>query len=211
MTSLLHVEERTEFKESTLTKLRKEGNIPAVLYGSKLSNKTIYLNTADFQKTIREVGRNGVITLELNGEKYNVILHEYQSDPVKHNLIHLDFLAVDMSTEINAEVRVVLSGDAIGVKDGGVIQQSLHEVSITATPNNIPPEITVDVTNLHVGQNVTIADISGNQPFKINHHDDEVIVSVLPPRQEEEINTGEEQEAGIPENEEGRETKASEE
>ena len=112
----------------------------------KLESKPIYLSETDLLKTIKNVGRNGVISLDVDGQKQNVILTDYQSDPIKKGIVHVDFLAVDMSKEINANVRVVLAGDAAGVKDGGVMQQSLHEVSITATPNNIPPSIDVDVT-----------------------------------------------------------------
>ena len=79
--------------------------------------------------------------MNLNGNKWNVILNEYQTDPIKKNIIHADFLAVDMSIEIQVNVRIQLDGDAEGVKDGGVLQQPLHELSISAMPNNIPQAI----------------------------------------------------------------------
>lgn len=91
-------------------------------------------------------------------------------------------------------------------KGGGVLQQALHELSITTKPDQIPDAITVDVSNLQVGENITVADIRGQYVFTINHEDTETICSVLPPRQEEEISTGEQQESGTPENLEGRET-----
>jgi len=103
-------------------------------------------------------------------------------------------------------VRLALVGEAAGVKDGGVLQQPVHELSITSTPTEIPQQIEVDVTNLQVGETVTIADILYQGSFTINHEQDEVIVSILPPKQEEEINAGEQQEGGHPDNEEGRET-----
>ena len=116
-----------------------------------------------------------------------------------------------MSTELLVNVRIQLDGEAAGVKDGGVLQQTLHELSITATPNQIPQAIHVDVSNLQVGENLTVGDISSGKEFSINHDEEEVVVTILPPKQEEEISTGEKQEEGIPENLEGRETKAKEE
>ena len=170
---------------------------------------SIFLSEAELQKTIKAVGRNGVISLDINGNTQNVILTDYQVDPLKNGFIHVDFLSVDMSKEITANVRLTLVGDAAGVKDGGVMQQSLFEVSVSAKPADVPSSIDVDVTHLQVGETVTISDI--NVAFTINHAEDEVIASILPPRQEEEINSGEKQGAGTPENEEGRETKASKE
>ncbi|WP_077210347.1 50S ribosomal protein L25/general stress protein Ctc [Bacillus dakarensis] len=211
MSSVLEAKERTEFRNSELTRIRNEGNIPAVVYGSKMENKSVYLNGPDFIKTMREVGRNGVFSLNLNGSKVNVMLNDYQSDPIKNEILHADLLAVDMSKEIEANVRITLVGDAAGVKDGGVMQQPLYEVSISATPANIPQSIDVDVSSLQVGETITIADIRMNRNFSINHEDDETICSILPPKQEEEIDTGEEQAEGIPENEEGRETEAADE
>nr|WP_295970513.1 50S ribosomal protein L25/general stress protein Ctc [uncultured Bacillus sp.] len=210
MNAVLQAKERKEFRRSELRKLRKEGHIPAVVYGSQSENKPIYLNESDLLKTIKDVGRNGVISLDVEGQKRNVILTDYQADPLKRELVHIDFLAVDLSKEVNATVRVVLTGEAAGVKDGGVMQQSLHEMLITATPNNIPSSIEVDVTHLQVAETITVKDISGNQPYHIDHDEDEVICSILPPRQEVEISTGETQSKASPENLEGRETQEGE-
>jgi large subunit ribosomal protein L25 len=206
MTSSLQAVERTEFRNSALTKIRREGNIPAVVYGNKLESKSVYINGADFIKTMREVGRNGVFPIDLNGKQVNVMLTDYQADPIKNEIVHADLLAVDMSKEITADVRITLVGEALGVKDGGVMQQSLHEVSVTATPSNIPQALEVDVSSLQVGETITIGDIKQSRNFEINHEDEQTVVSILPPKAEEEIDSGEEQEEGIPDNEEGRET-----
>ncbi|WP_338471275.1 50S ribosomal protein L25/general stress protein Ctc [Niallia sp. XMNu-256] len=207
MSTVLQAKERSDKRRGTLTKLRKEGNVPAVVYGPKKTNRSIYLSEADLMKTIKDVGRNGVISLDVNGTTENVVLTDYQVNPLKTGFVHVDFLAVDMSKEITANVGLNLVGDAAGVKDGGVMQQSLFEISISAKPADIPASIDVDVTHLQVNETITVADIK--VPFTINHDEDEVVASILPPRQEEEISSGEKQEAGTPENEEGRETKAS--
>jgi large subunit ribosomal protein L25 len=210
MSAILKANERTGSQRSALRQLRQEGNIPAVVYGKNTESKSIYINGGDFIKTIRDNGRNGVISLDVNGSQQDVMLTDYHQDHVKNEILHADFLVVDKSSKVNASVRVNLVGEAPGVKDGGVMQQPVHEVSITSTPGNIPQSIDVDVSNLQVGENLTLADIkTGN--YEINDDESTVIVSILPPKQEEEINSGEEQEPGQPENEEGRETEASEE
>jgi large subunit ribosomal protein L25 len=206
MSTILQAKERKEFRHSALRKIRGDGNIPAIIYGAKVDNMPVFVSSADLTKTIRTVGRNGVISLDVDGSKHDVVLTDYQENAIKKELIHVDFLAVDKSSKINVDVRLVLVGEAAGVKDGGVLQQPLHQLAITSTPDNIPHQIEVDVTNLQVGETITIADILYQGSFTINHEDEEVVVSILPPKLEVEINSGEQQEAGHPDNEEGRET-----
>jgi large subunit ribosomal protein L25 len=205
MTTVLQAKERTELRRSELRKIRENGNIPAVIYGKKVDSKPVFVSSADLTKTIRTVGRNGIISLDVNGSKQDVILTDYQEDHVKREILHVDFLAVDKSSKINVMVRLVLAGEAAGVKDGGVLQQPLHELSITSTPSEIPQQIEVDISNLQVGENVTVGDILYGE-FTINNDPEEVIASILPPKQEEEIDAGEQQEPGHPDNEEDRET-----
>jgi large subunit ribosomal protein L25 len=203
MSTVLHATERTDKRRGTLTRIRKEGNVPAIVYGAKKENTLIYLSEVQLLKTIKDVGRNGVISLDVNGNTQNVIVTDYQVDPLKNDFIHVDFLAVDMSKEVTANVNVNLVGDAAGVKDGGVMQQSLFEVSIAAKPADIPPTIDIDVTKLQVADTITVADIKGLGNFTVNHEEDEVIASILPPRQEEVIDSGEKQGEAPPENGEG--------
>ena len=206
MSTVLQAKERTELRHSALKQLRSNGNIPAIVYGAKVESKPVFVSSADLTKTIRTVGRNGIISLDIDGNKHDVILSDYQEDSFKKEILHVDFLAVDKSSKINVQVRLALVGEAIGVKDGGVLQQSIHELSITSTPDNIPQAIEVDITNLQVGETVVVGDIPEIGGFTINHEDEEVVASILPPRQEEEINSGEQQQEGHPDHEEGRET-----
>lgn len=206
MNTVLQANERKEFRHSDLKKLRDDGNIPAVLYGAEVDSKSVFVNLGDLTRTIRTVGRNGIISLDIDGQEQDVVMTDYQEDIINKKITHVDFLLVDKSSKINVTVRLVLAGEAAGVKDGGVLQQPVHELSITSTPSEIPQQVEVDITNLQVGETVTIADILNQGSFTINHEEEEVIASILPPKQEEEINSGEQQEDGHPDNEEGRET-----
>ncbi|WP_035098990.1 50S ribosomal protein L25/general stress protein Ctc [Anoxybacteroides tepidamans] len=204
--AVLEAQERTEEKHSALREIRLQGNIPGVLYGKDIKNKMIYINESDFIKTIREAGRNGLIMLRVNGESHSALLRDIQKDPIRNEIMHVDFQAVDMSSEVNVDVNVHLVGDAAGVKDGGVLQQPLHQLSIRALPSNIPSSIDIDISHLQVGETITVGDVQTGGKYEINHEPEEVIASILPPKQEEEIHSGEQQEPGHPESEEGRET-----
>jgi large subunit ribosomal protein L25 len=205
MSAILQATERVKDKNSTIRKIREAGNIPAVLNGTNQS-KPIYVNSADFIKTIRTTGRNGIIKLAIENEQHSVMLHEVQTDPIKSEIIHADFKVVNMSNEVTVDVNINLVGEALGVKDGGVLQQSIHQVSISALPMDIPQTIDIDISQLEVGQVIKLEDINSHGKYTVNQDESQVVASILPPKQEEEISTGEEQEPGEPESLEGRET-----
>ncbi|MFZ3591029.1 50S ribosomal protein L25/general stress protein Ctc [Bacillus sp. DJP31] len=192
-TMTLKMEERTNLKHSENRILRQNGSFPAVVYGKKKESKPVAINSVDFRKAIKEVGRNGILTLSGNGENLQVMLHDLQTDPLKSEIIHADFYVVDMLSEVSVEVVLHLVGESIGVKSGGVLQQAAHQLSITALPGDIPSVIEVDITNLNVNENIQVSDIKANAKYEINHDDDQVIASVLPPKQEDTVEAGETQ------------------
>ncbi|KIL53709.1 50S ribosomal protein L25 [Jeotgalibacillus alimentarius] len=193
MSSVLKATKREGFKHSDLTALRNAGKLPAVVYGYKVENTSISVDEIDLVKTIREVGRNGIIQLDIEGNKQNVVLSDYQSDFLKDEIIHADFLAVNMSEELTVDVTVNVVGEAAGAREGGVVQTVLHELSISAKPNDIPESFEVDVTDLNIGESFSVEDLRSKYDVTINHEDDETIVSVLAPRTEEEIEELEEE------------------
>ncbi|MDX5475852.1 MAG: 50S ribosomal protein L25/general stress protein Ctc [Bacillaceae bacterium] len=208
MSATLQAVERTQFNKSARTKTRQGGHVPAVVYGNNTENKAISVDGKEFLKTIRDVGRNGIITLEIGSDKRKVMLSDYQTDPLKSSeFVHLDFQVVNFNQEIDVDVNVVLTGEAQGVKDGGVLQHVLHQVSVKTLPNNVPEAVELDISNLAVNETVTVGDVQTSGKYTLNHEAEEVIASILPPKQEEEIDSGEEQEPGEPEMVEGRENK----
>ncbi|BDG34140.1 50S ribosomal protein L25/general stress protein Ctc [Parageobacillus sp. VR-IP] len=206
MAIVLEAKERTDKKHSTLRRIRLQGNIPGILYGKNVDNKMIFVSGAELEKTIREGGRHSLMTLKIGGKDYSVLMREIQRDPLRGNILHVDFQAVDMSTEVDIDVDVRLIGEAAGVKDGGVLQQNLHQLSIRVLPANIPSSIDIDISHLQVGDVITVGDVKTDGKYEINHEPSEVIATILPPQQEEEIHSGEQQEPGHPDAEEGRET-----
>jgi large subunit ribosomal protein L25 len=204
----LQATERTEFTNSAKRRIRESGKIPAVIYGKATESTPVVLDSIELIKTLREEGKNSIINLDVNGSSHAVMLYDMQKDPLKNEIVHADFHIVDMKSDVQVAVPIHLTGEALGVKDGGVLQQPLHEVTITAKPGDIPQTIDVDITNLGVNETLLIKDIPNNGNYSFVQDEEQVIASVLPPQQEEEIDSGEEQEAGSPENEEGREHNA---
>lgn len=195
MVNVLKAKERTSERRSQLRELREQGGIPGIVYGYKTENTPISIDNADFIKTMREVGRNGVIHLDVDGKRLNVVLQEYQEDPIRNQVIHADFLAVDLDQEIDADVLVELIGEAAGAKEGGIVQHILHELSVTAKPEEFPEAFRVDISKLEIGDTISVGEIRDQYSVTINHEDDEAIVTILAPQVEEEEETEEAAEA----------------
>ncbi len=185
----LVAQERKDNKRSALKALRNNGGIPAVVYGGKIDTESISVNSKDFQKTMKDVGRNGIISLDLNGKAKSVILRDYQNDSITKDILHIDFLQVDKDTEINTKVSVILTGTSEGEKAGGMAKQFIHELDITAKATDIPDTIEIDITSFEIGHSVQVADIKkdyNNCTFL--NEDDETIVLIdyVKPEAEEE-------------------------
>lgn len=180
-TNTLKASHREDLRGSTLRKIRNQGDIPAVVYGSGLSGKTVKVESTEFIKTLRNVGVNGIISLEMPEGSIEVMTHDMQIDPIKGNVLHVDFFKVDLTSEMDVEVPIQLIGEAIGVKDGGIVQQPLYEVSIRSLPADIPEAIEVNITDLMIGDSLQVRDISISGKYEINNEPEEVIVSILAP------------------------------
>lgn len=188
----LKASKRENLQKSVTNQLREDGFIPAVLYGREKEASTISVNRIELVKTLREEGRNAIITLDIeNGETVDVMLHEYQMHPIKDVILHADFYVVDLSEEMDVEVPLRLEGEAQGSKDGGILQQPLYVLQVRAKPNEIPDEITVDVSALEIGDNLTIADLPKAEEYEFLDDPETGIAIVLPPEAEEEEATEE--------------------
>ncbi|WP_414048869.1 50S ribosomal protein L25/general stress protein Ctc [Macrococcus animalis] len=185
MTKLKAIIRQGKQTRSSLNKVRNEGKIPAVVYGFGAKNTSVKVEEVEFIKVIREVGRNGVIELEVGSNTIKVMVSDYQINPIKNKITHIDFLAINMKAELTVDVVVNLVGEAIGTKEGGVVQQPLFQLSVTATPDDIPENIEVDVTELNIGDSIMVGELKADKAYTINNEDDEAIVSVVPPTVEE--------------------------
>lgn len=177
---------RDDHRLSVTKQLRKEGLVPGVVYGKKHGNESVAINALELLKLLREEGRNAIISLEIGEEKpVEVMLHDHQMDAIRNELLHVDFFAVDMDEEIDVEVPIAIVGDPVGTSDGGILQQPVFELVVRAKPNQIPDEITVDVSSLGIGDVITVADLKTTDEYTIFEDTDTTIATVLPPESED--------------------------
>ncbi len=169
---------------SDLKKLRNIGKVPAIVYGYGTKNTSVKVDEVEFIKVIREVGRNGVIELGVGSKTIKVMVSDYQFDPLKNQITHIDFLAINMTEERTVEVPVQLVGEAVGAKEGGVVEQPLFDLEVTATPDNIPEVIEVDISELEINDTLSVEDIKVSGDYTIENEATDSIVTVVPPTEE---------------------------
>lgn len=184
MASLKSIIRQGKQTRSDLKTLRKIGKVPAIVYGYGTKNTSVKVDEVEFIKVIREVGRNGVIELGVGSKTIKVMVSDYQFDPLKNQITHIDFLAINMSEERTVEVPVQLTGEAVGAKEGGVVEQPLFDLEVTATPDNIPESIEIDISELDVNDSYSVADIKVLGNFTIENDPEESVVTVVPPTEE---------------------------
>ncbi|XVL44500.1 50S ribosomal protein L25/general stress protein Ctc [Staphylococcus equorum] len=184
MTALKSIIRQGKQTRSDLKTLRNTGKVPAIVYGYGTKNTSVKVDEVEFIKVIREVGRNGVIELGVGSKTIKVMVSDYQFDPLKNQITHIDFLAINMTEERTVEVPVHLIGEAAGAKEGDVVEQPLFNLEVTATPDNIPEAIEVEISELEIGGTISVEDIKVSGDFTIENEATDSVVTVVAPTEE---------------------------
>ena len=194
---------------------RGEGNIPAVVYGLGMEPVSVEIDAREFTNALKtEAGSNVIFNLEIGKEKYTALAREIQKHVYRNEFLHVDFVQVDLSQTVDADVQVNFTGIPMGVKEeGGVVQTVNSTITITALPTNIPTSLDLDISELNVGDNLAATDVDLPEGVELaNDEDDSILVTITIPRaaveEEEEIEGLEGEEV---EGEEGAEGESSEE
>jgi large subunit ribosomal protein L25 len=166
--------------------------IPAALYGEGGSSVAIAVNAKEIANILRsETGHNTIFKLSLphnDGEPANVIIKDYQVDPVRGRLLHADLLRLSMTTATRVSVSIEALGEPVGVKlEGGILELQLREIEVECLPGDIPEHLKVDVSNLHIGDHVSVADlVYDRDKVKLLVDEQQIVAGVLAPRMIEE-------------------------
>ena len=215
-------EVREDTGKGVARKLRQAGRVPAVLYGVGQDGVPLSLNSHELNLLLASSGaRTSILELEVRdsgkNDKRNVLIKEVQKHPYKDFILHMDLLEVAMDQEISVMVPLEVVGTAKGVKmDGGILEMKRRELEVVCLPNAIPDTLTVNVTELEIGDVVHVEDIEvpegATVPHDVNFTLLTVVAAAVEPEPEEEGEEGEEAEEGAeeaaekkPEEEEGEE------
>jgi large subunit ribosomal protein L25 len=169
-------------KKGDVKRLRKEGKIPAVLYGHKEKTKRILVGQKEFKKVLDALRQETVIVnLKVESKSYPCVIKSLQQNPLDENLLHIDFQHIHKKEKIRATVPIHAVGEAPGVKKGGILDVHLHEVVVRSLPDALPSHIDIDVSNLELGETIHLRDLEmPNVDFELSL--DTTAVSILVPR-----------------------------
>ena len=162
--------------------LRREGLIPAVIYGDKKAPLPISISYNEAMKSIYAGGfLSHIITLDVDGEKHRVIPRDYQLDVVKDKALHVDFLRVGKGTKLNVQVHVKFTNEdaSPGIKRGGVLNIIHHTLDLTVDADNIPEEVVVDLTGLDVGDSIHISSIKLPAGASDHSHEEDLTIATI--------------------------------
>lgn len=165
---MLHASQRTVIGRK-VKKLRKEGSLPANLYGKKIKSVAVQVQEKEFNEIYGKVGETGLVELMLGKKAHPVLIHNVSYHPVTGFPLHVDFFQVDLKEKVTTKVPLSFVGDSPAVKDKiGVLLHILSEVEIEALPTDLPEKIEVDISNLKaVGDTIKVSDLKAADKIRI--------------------------------------------
>ncbi|MGH8978509.1 MAG: 50S ribosomal protein L25 [Acidimicrobiia bacterium] len=197
--AVLTTNPRTDTGSRPAGRLRRQGLVPAVVYGLSADTVSVSVDARQLQHILTGAsGANTVITLKVAEGDQLALARQIQRHPVKGTLVHVDFVRIRADQTVTAEVPLHLEGESEGVKNGGLLEQMLFTIPVEALPADLPPAIAYDVSALDIGDQVHVRDLVASSAVTITADPDELVVQVVQPRG---MDLGEEPEAA--EGEEG--------
>lgn len=170
--------------------LRRGGQVPAVVYGGAAEPLALAVDPRLVEKILHsESGQNAVFTLSIKGHGHTpAMIRDWQADPVKGRVLHVDFLRIAMDVRLKVKVPVHLRGEPVGVKQqGGILEPVQREVEVECLPTDIPDEFVIDVSELSIGKGVRVGDLKiDNRKLRILTDAEHVLAHVVAPKAEEE-------------------------
>lgn len=172
---------RKKLSKGESNRIRREGGVPAVIYGRNIEAVPIVIDAAELKKIDAQNGR-GLVELNIEGSgKQHAMIDSITREPLKKKVLHIDFHAVSLKEPVDVEVPIALTGTDEQTKKDGVLQQALRVVMIHALPSDVPESITVNIADLKVGDTIRAKDLTLPVGSELKTDPDEVIVSVIAP------------------------------
>ena len=193
----LLAEPRAEKGSRPAGRLRRAGKVPAIVYGLGVDSLPITVSARDLSHILAgESGANTLINLQVDGDDVLTLARQIHRHPTRGELMHVDFIRIRRDVAVSAEIPLHLTGEPTGVKDGGLLEQLMFQLTIEAMPGNIPVAIEYDVSGLEIGDQLHVRDLVLGSGVDTQVDRDAVVAQVAAPRVVSEEIEGEEGEEG---------------
>lgn len=172
--------DRREVTGKKVRALRREGKLPAVLYGYRFEPTPITLDKKSASRILHHVTSSSLVTIELDGKEHATLVRDKQRDFILGNLTHVDFMVVSMTETLRAMVGIEISGSAPAVKDhNGVLITGVTELEVECLPQDLPERVVVDLSNLkEIGDGVHVSDIHLSEKVRVLNDPEEMVVII---------------------------------
>jgi large subunit ribosomal protein L25 len=167
--------------KSAARKIRREGKVPAIVYGLGSDPTPVAVRSRELQHILHG-GANTLISLDMSGQTDLVLARQVVRHPVRHTLVHVDFIRIRRDQAVSAEIPIHLIGEPVGVREGGLLEQATFTLSIEAKPGDIPAGIEADVSALDIGDQVTVADLQLPPGVVTTQEPGDLVAHVTQPR-----------------------------
>jgi large subunit ribosomal protein L25 len=186
-TASLSATSRKDFGKGVARTLRRDGHVPAVIYGRTRQPLSLTVPARDFDRLLEKfAAENTVIELMIDGAMSRTLIREIQGHPVKRNVLHVDFQELVAGERMVVRIPIVLQGTAEGVRNnGGILSQVLQELECRVDPLNMPSHITVDVTPIAIGHSIHVNEITVPEGVEVLDEPESTIAVVAAPKEEE--------------------------
>lgn len=166
-------------RTSTLKQMRKHGQIPAVVYSSRMKNEHVAVEEKAIRAALKSNAHAILEVVLPSKKKHPVMIHQVQKDSLNGQLIHIDFLQINMKEKLDTAVAVHFSGEPIGTKEGGMLQIEMHEVMIRCMPNKLPSSLDVDISKLGIGDKLHVSDLAAGKDVELLTDPEAILVTIL--------------------------------
>lgn len=178
----LEASTRTTGGKSEARRLRRSGKLPAVAYGKGLPVSSIAVSPEEVRAILKsERGRNTVISLKVAGRALTVMIKDYAVHPVRRDLLHVDFVTVALDKEVEVDVPLIPTGKAAGIAEGGILRQVYRTVPVRCLPDRIPPQITIDISHLALGEHIVTEDLKIGEGVTLLVAPGQTLIAVVTP------------------------------
>jgi large subunit ribosomal protein L25 len=177
---------RTERGTGVARKLRQSGQVPAIVYGHGREPQSLAIDTRELERLLdRVAAASTVIELAIDGRSARTLIREIQRHPVKKSILHVDFQELVAGEKVTVSIPLVFTGSSQGVRDGGILDQVMHELTIRVDPSNIPNHVDIDVTPLLIGHSIHVSELNIPQGVEVLDEEDATVCTVSAPRASE--------------------------
>jgi len=175
---VLQAKNRQKGGSAESRRIRRNGRIPAVIYGRAGNAVSIDMDSSDFIKGTKGISESTIVKVDVEGKSYDAFVKDTQRNIIDGKILHIDFYEVESGVALRAKVTIILQGNPIGVREGGMLETPLHEIEIECLPKDLPERIEIDISGLKANHSFYVRDVPLAQGVRLLTNPDLVIALV---------------------------------